>query len=178
MFNKIKLLLKRWKQRHIIKKEFAQFEGSHEELPLGEQFALKSFDTVELDWSGKRLKFVIGNINAVDLVFCGRFPNIHATLINDLLKRQGELSKETEMEVDIAKLQKEEDLFNEEICKKTLIKPSYNELYESMISLKKKLNIDFNPTSIKEVFPSDFLQALQSYHFNRLLNIVKKNSEQ
>ena len=82
------------------------------------------------------------------------------------------------MDVDIVKLQKEEDLFNEEICKKTLIKPSYNELYESMISLKKKLNIDFNPTSIKEVFPSDFLQALQSYHFNRLLNIVKKNSEQ
>ena len=175
MFQKIKMFFRRWKQQRIIKKEFAQFELPQTELSLGEQFAYSSFNVVKLAWNGKMLKFVIGNINAIDLIFCGRFPNLHANFINELLRAKGDFSKETEQEVDIVKLQKEEADFDEELCKKTLIKPTYEELYNSMVKVRKSLSNEYEPTNIKEVLPNDFLQSLQTYHFNRLLEIVKKN---
>lgn len=177
MFQWIKNIFKRIKQWFIIRREFSHFASSHGELPLAEQFAYSTFDTVNLLWNGKKLKFVIGNINALDLVFCGRFPNIYFTFINSLLQAKGELNSETMKDVDIVKMQEEECVFFEELCKKTLIKPTYNELYEGVLKVKKSIDSSYSPSNIKEVFPFDFLTSLQAHHFNKLLNLVKKNVE-
>ena len=177
MLQRIKNFFKKLKQKWIIKREFSKFASSYEDLPLGEQFAMKTFDTVYLSWNGKKLKFVIGNINILDLIFCGKFPNIYFNYLNSLLKERGELNQETQKDVDIAKLQEEECSFFEELCKKTMIKPTYNELYESMIKIKKSLLVSYNPNNIKEVLPFDFLTSLQSYHFGKLFELVKKNVE-
>ncbi len=175
MFQKIKMFFRRLKQKRIIKKEFAKFSSSHEELPLVEQCAYSTFDTVNLLWNGKSLKFIIGSINALDLIFCGRYPNIYFNYINSLLQARGELNEQTMKEVDIIKMQEEECVFFEELCKKTLVKPTYNELYEGVIKVKKSIDSSYSPSNIKEVFPFDFLTSLQAYHFNKLLDLVKKN---
>ena len=176
MIKKIKNFFKKLRQKWIIRREFLKFASSNEELPLGEQFAFKTFDIVELLWNGKKLQFVIGNINVLDLVFCGRYPNIYFTYLNSLLREKGELNDENIKDVDIEKLQEEECVFFEELCKKTMIKPSYNELHDSMVKVKKEYIQGYEPKNIKEVFPSDFLIALQTHHFNKLFNLVKKNS--
>ncbi|MGP1520222.1 MAG: hypothetical protein ACTTIZ_01755 [Treponema sp.] len=175
MLKKIKRFFKSLKQKWIIHKEFSKFASSQEDLSLGEQFAFKTFDTVNLLWNGKLLKFVIGNINALDLVFCGKYPNIYFTYLNSLLQAKGELNDENMKEVDIVKLQEEEAIFFEELCKKTMIKPTYEELYNGMLKVKKSIDASYNPTNIKEIFPFDFLTSLQTYHFNKLFNLVKKN---
>ena len=128
MFQWIKNIFKRIRQWFIIRREFSRFASNHGELSLAEQFAYSTFDTVNLLWNGKKLKFVIGNINALDLVFCGRFPNIYFSYINSLLQARGELNQDNIKDVDIVKLQEEEAEFFKELCKKTLIKPTYNEL--------------------------------------------------
>lgn len=175
MFQWIKNIFKRIRQWWVIRREFSHFSSNHGELPLAEQFAYQAFDTVNLLWNGKKLKFVIGNINALDLVFCGRFPNIYFTYLNSLLQARGELNQENMKEVDIAKLQEEEAEFFEELCKKTLIKPTYNELYNGVIKVKKSVDPSYVPKNIKDVFPFDFLTSLQSYHFGKLFSLVKKN---
>lgn len=175
MFQWIKNIFKRIKQWVIIRREFSRFTSNHGELPLAEQFAYSTFDTVNLLWNGKKLKFVIGNINALDLVFCGRFPNIYFSYINSLLQARGELNQDNIKDVDIVKLQEEEAEFFEELCKKTLIKPTYNELYEGVLKVKKSIDSSYSPSNIKEVFPFDFLTSLQAHHFNKLFNLVKKN---
>ena len=176
-FRWIKKIFKRIWQWWIIRREFSHFNSSHGELPLAEQFAYSSFDTVNLSWNGKKLKFVISNINALDLIFCGRFPNIYFNYINSLLQAKGELTQENMKEVDIVKMQEEECVFFEELCKKTLVKPTYNELYEGVVKVKKSIDSSYSPSNIKEVFPFDFLTSLQAYHFNKLLDLVKKNVE-
>lgn len=176
-FSWIKKIFKRIWQWWIIRREFSHFNSSHGELPLAEQFAYSSFDTVNLSWNGKKLKFVISNINALDLIFCGRFPNIYFNYINSLLQAKGELTNENMKEVDIVKMQEEECVFFEELCKKTLVKPTYNELYEGVVKVKKSIDSSYSPSNIKEVFPFDFLTSLQAYHFNKLLDLVKKNVE-
>lgn len=176
-FRWIKKIFKRIWQWWIIRSEFSHFNSSHGELPLAEQFAYSSFDTVNLSWNGKKLKFVISNINALDLIFCGRFPNIYFNYINSLLQAKGELTNENMKEVDIVKMQEEECVFFEELCKKTLVKPTYNELYEGVVKVKKSIDSSYSPSNIKEVFPFDFLTSLQAYHFNKLLDLVKKNVE-
>jgi len=175
MFQWIKNIFKRIRQWFIIRREFSRFTSNHGELPLAEQFAYSTFDTVNLLWNGKKLKFVIGNINALDLVFCGRFPNIYFSYINSLLQARGELNQDNIKDVDIVKLQEEEAEFFEELCKKTLIKPTYNELYEGVLKVKKSIDSSYSPSNIKEVFPFDFLTSLQAHHFNKLFNLVKKN---
>ena len=175
MFQWIKNIFKHIKQWVIIRREFSRFTSNHGELPLAEQFAYSTFDTVNLLWNGKKLKFVIGNINALDLVFCGRFPNIYFSYINSLLQARGELNQDNIKDVDIVKLQEEEAEFFEELCKKTLIKPTYNELYEGVLKVKKSIDSSYSPSNIKEVFPFDFLTSLQAHHFNKLFNLVKKN---
>lgn len=174
MLKKIKLFFRQLKQKRIINCEFKKFSTSHDDLPLGEQFAYSTFDTVTLSWNGKKLKFVIGSINALDLIFCGRFPNIYFNYINSLLQARGELDKDNINEVDIIKLQEEEAVFLEELCKKTMIKPSYDELYTAMIKVKKSLDLSYEPKNIKEVFPFDFLTEIQTYHFAKLFDLVKK----
>ena len=175
MFQWIKNIFKRIRQWVIIRREFSRFASNHGELSLAEQFAYSTFDTVNLLWNGKKLKFVIGNINALDLVFCGRFPNIYFSYINSLLQARGELNQDNIKDVDIVKLQEEEAEFFEELCKKTLIKPTYNELYEGVLKVKKSIDSSYSPSNIKEVFPFDFLTSLQAHHFNKLFNLVKKN---
>jgi len=175
MFQWIKNIFKRIRQWFIIRREFSRFASNHGELSLAEQFAYSTFDTVNLLWNGKKLKFVIGNINALDLVFCGRFPNIYFSYINSLLQARGELNQDNIKDVDIVKLQEEEAEFFEELCKKTLIKPTYNELYEGVLKVKKSIDSSYSPSNIKEVFPFDFLTSLQAHHFNKLFNLVKKN---
>jgi len=175
IIEKIKIFFKRIKQKWIIHKEFAKFSSSHEELPFAEQFAYSTFDTVNLSWNEKKLKFVVGNINALDLIFCGRFPNIYFNYLNSLLQARGELNNENMKEVDLAKLQDEECEFFQELCKKTLVKPTYEELYNGVVKVKKNLNPNYEPKNIKEVFPFDFLVSLQAYHFGKLFELVKKN---
>ncbi|MGP1438306.1 MAG: hypothetical protein ACTTKH_04465 [Treponema sp.] len=175
MIKKIKQFFKRMQQKKIIDKEFKNFEKDFSNLPIGEQFAMQTFDIVELLWNGKKLKFVIGNINALELITCGRFPNIMNTYNNENLKILEHLDEENRLEVDIKEVQKEESILYEELCRKTMIKPTYEEVYTSIIKVKKSLDVAFNPTSIKDVLPHDFLNALLNYHLNRILDTIKKN---
>jgi hypothetical protein len=101
----------------------------------------------------------------MELMQCGKFPNLFATYIKQFDdEKKEEVSKE-----QAAKIKAEQDAFLHELARKSMVEPTYVEAYEA---IKKRLPAYEEGD---EVIPKDFLLGLYAWYLRRFNEALKKN---
>lgn len=147
-------------------------------LSVAERLALASYDWVKLEWNGHKQDFLIKNINVTDMALCGKYPNIMLHFVKTA-KAEGLKIEDDDIEekLDYAELKKEEYSFYEEVARVSMLTPSFQEVYDAIINLRKQKGIEQKVESVRDVIPYDFLEDLFRYHMQRWELDIKKKSE-
>jgi len=132
---------------------------------LVESLAKQAGQVVELPWNGEKNTFEIHEVNFIELMSCGKFPNMLATFV----KTYSEKSDEKISEERAKEIKKEQDVFFHELARKSMINPPYAEVYEA---IKSRLpEYEEGDT----IIPQDFLLGLYSWYLRRFNELLKKN---
>nr|DAX65598.1 MAG TPA: hypothetical protein [Caudoviricetes sp.] len=134
-----------------------------------QRLALATCEWVELLWNGTKQKFFIHKTNFQELLTCGNFPNILYKFVNGITEAIGE--KDTAIsEIDLKKMQEEEEEFIVELAKKSMVTPTYQECYDAILKIR-----GISESSINDVIPKDFLSDLFLFYLTDWEQAVKKN---
>lgn len=177
LFNKIGIFFRRKQIEKSLKERIEEEKKTIPELPIAERLALASYDWVKLDWNGHKQDFLIKNINVTDMALCGRYPNIMLHFVKTAKAQGLQIEEDVEDKIDYAELKKEEYSFYEEIAKVSMLTPSFQEVYDAIIKLRKDKGIEQKIESVRDVIPYDFLEDLFRYHMQRWEQDIKKKSE-
>ena len=139
-----------------------------------ERLATLTCEWVRLSWNGKACEFLINNINVADLAVSGRYPNVIVYFMK-LAKQASQDAEEDDIDVDMKKVKEEEQALYEEVARQSMITPSFQETYDSILKVRKERGIEIKITCIRDVIPYDFLQELFKYHLERWVQGIKKN---
>ena len=130
---------------------------------------------MRLKWNGNEEEFLVNNLNVADLAVSGRYPNVIVYFMQ--LAKQESVSDEDELidVVDMSKVKEEEQALYEEVAKQSMVSPSFQEVYNSILKMRRERNIEVDVKTITDVMPYDFLQDLFKYHLERWVKMIKKN---
>lgn len=177
LINKITEYLKRKSIEKKAKIEIQKEKNELANLSFANRLALASYDWVKLDWNGQKEEFLIKNINVTDMALCGKYPNIMLHFIRTAKSEGLKLDDDNiEEKIDYAQLKKEEYSFYEEIARVSMLTPSFQEVYDAIINLRKTKGIETKIESVRDVIPYDFLEDLFRYHMQRWELDIKKKS--
>ena len=176
-FLKLKEKIKRQKIEKNLKKEIEKKKMQNESLPLQKRLALSTCSYVSLMWNGSLQEFLISSLNVIYLVMSGKFPNVMLSFAIELKERGASLDVEDEDKLDVKAMQQEQYALYEEVARRSMVSPTFNEVYESIIEMRKERNIDIKVETIRDVFPYDFLEDLYTYHLKKWETDLKKKSE-
>ena len=149
-------------QKRKIKKEMKNKTGA----TFAETLAKSMTNIVDLPWNGQMMPFEIHEISFMDLMQCGKFPNLLASYIKPFEEegKKEELSKE-----EVQKIKKEQDDFFHELARKSMVSPTYAEAIEAI----RKYIPAFEEGD--SVIPRDFLLGLYGWYLRRFNDALKKN---
>ena len=139
-----------------------------------EQLITSRCKWLELYWNGQLKKFLIYQIDFPELLACGRFPNVLYTMCKGLgnaLKMEVPPVPES----DLKALAEEEKIFNQELVKKSLVNPTYEQLAEG--ARKKLPQLAPEDITFDVVIPKDFTTSLYYWYLNEWAEGLKKKSE-
>ena len=136
-----------------------------------QRLALATCEWVELLWNGTKQKFFIHKTNFQELLTCGNFPNILYKFVNGITEAIGEKDAAIS-EIDLKKMQEEEEEFIVELAKKSMVTPTYQECYDAILKIR-----GISESSINDVIPKDFLSDLFLFYLTDWERTVKKNLE-
>ena len=142
--------------------------------PASERLAMGTCEWVRLNWNGKKEEFLINNINVADLAVSGRYPNVIVYFMQ-LAKEATDISEDFDDALDMAKVKEEEQALYEEVARQSMMSPSFQEVYDSILKLRKERNVEREVKCVRDVIPYDFLQDLFKYHLDRWVQGIKKN---
>lgn len=156
-----------------IKKAVQQAKQEKSET-YAEQLIASRCKWLKLYWNGEEKEFLIYQIDFPELLACGRFPNV----LYGMCKGLGNALK---MEVppvpesDLKALAEEEKIFNQELVKKSLVNPTYEQLAEG--ARKKLPQLAPEDITFDVVIPKDFTTSLYYWYLNEWAEGLKKKSE-
>ena len=176
LINKIKDYFKRKKIEKKAKEKIENEKNNLANLSLANRLALSSYDWIKLEWNGHKEEFLIKNINVTDMALCGKYPNIMLHFIKTAKNEGLNLEDENIEKIDYKELKKEEYAFYEEIARASMLTPSFQEVYDAIINLRKNKGIETKIENIRDVIPYDFLEDLFRYHMSRWEENIKKKS--
>ncbi len=167
MFSRIKNFFKTKRAIKKIKKE-------NKALPYAEKLVADTCRWLNLYWSGKKRKFLIHKVDFIELLTSGRFPNVLFRLTKGLTEILSEDTPEIP-EADLKQMADEEEIFMQELVKKSLVEPSYKELEAAT---KKQLKyLEDDAIFFKTVIPEDFTKDLFLWYVKDWEETLKKKSE-
>ena len=175
LISKIKLKLARWQLKRKARNEIEKQKLEWYTRPTSERLAIGTCEWVRLKWNGNEEEFLINNLNVADLAVSGRYPNVIVYFMQ--LAKQESASDEDELidPVDMNKVKEEEQALYEEVARQSMVSPSFQEVYDSILKMRRERNIQVDVKTIKDVMPYDFLQDLFRYHLERWVAMIKKN---
>lgn len=141
-----------------------------------ERLAYSTYSWVELLWNGHKEKFLINNINVVEITASGKYPNIMLSFI-ERIKEMGANVDNKDLEIDTQKMVAEQYQLYEEVARKSMVNPSFDEVYNAIIKMRAERGFLEETLTVSDVIPSDFLIALYNYHIERWTETIKKKSE-
>lgn len=145
-----------------LKKSFSKSYGA----TVADQLAKKSSQPVMLAWNGDRVPFEIHEVNFLELMNCGKFPNLLLSFVKHLAKEKAE-----DATVDVERLKQEQLDFYHELARKSMVTPRYQEVFDS---IKARLP-EYEEGDA--VIPIDFLQDLYKWYLRNFSAQLKKNLE-
>ncbi|PIE98631.1 MAG: hypothetical protein CR988_02400 [Treponema sp.] len=167
MSSKIKNFFKTKKTIKKIKKE-------NKDLPYAEKLVADTCRWVNLYWSGQKRNFLIHKIDFIELLISGRFPNVLYRLTKGLTEILNEDTPEIP-EVELKKMADEEEIFMQELVKRSLVEPTYKELEEAT---KKQLKyLEDDAIFFKTIIPEDFTKDLFLWYVKNWEETLKKKSD-
>lgn len=172
IINRIKLMLARWQLDRKSKNELEKRKIDWYSRPISERLAMGTCEWVKLKWNGHQEEFLINNLNVADLAVSGRFPNV---IVYFMKLAKTEEDDDPILEVDMKKVKEEEQELYEEVARKSMVNPTFQEVYDSIINIRKERKLEIKVECIKDVIPYDFLQDLFKYHLERWVEGIKKN---
>lgn len=134
-------------------------------LSLAETLAESSCKTVLLPWNGVMSPFKIREVNFMEIIGSGKYPNILFSFTKHLVK-----DKENTPETDVESLKKEQDSFMKELARKSMVEPTYQECFDAIV---KRLP-DYADGD--DVIPADFLQGLYAWYLRAFTELLKKKT--
>lgn len=165
----LKRFFEKRKRQKEINRRISEWEKEHTPKNPAELMAEKTCRWVELLWNGEKQKFLIYQINFLELLHCGRFPNVVFQFINNIAK-EFENPEATE-KADLQRFKEEREEFLIELAERSMVMPTYRECYDAILKMR---NIKEDDTS--NVIPSDFLQDLFLFYITEIETNLKKNS--
>lgn len=134
-------------------------------LSLAETLAESSCKTVLLPWNSIMSPFKIREVNFMEIIGSGKYPNILFSFTKHLVKDK----KETP-ETDVESLKNEQDLFMKELARKSMVEPTYQECFDAIVArLPDYADGD-------DVLPADFLQGLYAWYLRSFTELLKKKT--
>ena len=175
IINKIKMRLARWRLERRAQRQIERQKLEWYSRPTSERLAIGTCEWVRLKWNGNEEEFLVNNLNVADLAVSGRYPNVIVYFMQ--LAKQESASDEDELidPVDMNKVKEEEQALYEEVARQSMVSPSFQEVYDSILKMRRERNIQIDVKTIKDVMPYDFLQDLFKYHLERWVAMIKKN---
>ncbi len=166
-------MIKKIKRYFKIKKELRKIKKENKNLSYAEKLVKNSCKWVKLYFHGEKNEFLIHKINFVELLQCGRFPNILYRFTEGMLSVLKEDAPEMP-KCDLEKMADEEEVFIHELVKKSLVVPTYEEL-EAAARAQLKYSDD-DPILFKTVIPEDFSKSLFLWYIADWEKDLKKKS--
>ncbi len=165
----IKNIISFFKIKRAVRKAEKQTGGTY-----ADTLAAETCQWVSLFWAGKKRKFLIHKVNFVELLMCGRFPNVLYRFTKGLTNIFNKDVPEIP-EADLKTMADEEEIFMQELVKKSLVEPTYQELEEA--THKKLKHLEDDALFFKTVIPKDFIDDLFLWYVSDWEEQLKKKSE-
>ena len=174
LINKIKknIARKRIQAEAIERIEKEKYEWYNR--PVSERLAMGTCEWVHLNWNGHREEFLINNLNVADLTVSGRYPNVIVYFMQLAKQSSDDEDEKIVEEIDMKKLKEEEQALYEEVARQSMVNPTFQEVYDSILKMREERGIKVEVKCIKDVIPYDFLQDLFRYHLEKWVNTIKK----
>jgi hypothetical protein len=137
---------------------------SRKKKPVIDRLIEKTTKIVNLLWNGNDEPFEIYEVNFMELMGCGKFPNLLATFVSVFSKDKEDIDEEKAKTI-----KKEQEEFYHELAKKSMVNPSYKEVSEA---IKAKMP---SYTEGDNIIPVDFLMGLYRWYLQRFSEVLKKN---
>lgn len=174
------MILDKIKKYFLIKKAHKKAEEEEKrfnKLPQLERLAYSTYSWVSLNWNGHKEKFLINNINVVEITASGKYPNIMLSFI-ERIKDMGANVDDKDLEIDTQKMVAEQYQLYEEVARKSMVNPTFDEVYNAIVNMREARGFVDKAVCVSDVIPSDFLIDLYNYHIERWSANIKKKSEQ
>jgi len=176
IINRIKTIFIKWRAERRARSEIEKRKLEWYSRPVNEKLAMGTCEWVPLAWNGGKEEFLINNLNVADLAVSGRYPNVIVYFMQ--LAKDAVKSKDDDQmfcEVDMQKVKEEEQLLYEEVARQSMMSPTFQEVYDSIIKMRKERGVELEVRCVRDVIPYDFLQDLFRYHLARWVSGIKKN---
>jgi len=151
-----------WKTKRAIAKRIADTAGK----TFAEQLAEKAYTDVQLLWNGNKVPFKIHEVNFMEILNCGKFPNLFLSYAKSFVKDKDDKPISQE---DAEKVKNEQNAFMHELAKKSMVSPTYQECFNAIV--KSLPAYEEGDT----VIPNDFLAELYLYYMKAFSEMLKKN---
>lgn len=174
------MIIDKIKKYFLIKK--AHKKAMEEERRIGglsqvERLAYSTYSWADLSWNGHKERFLINNINVVELTASGKYPNIMLSFIERIKELGANVDKE-DLKVDTQKMIVEQYQLYEEVARKSMVNPTFDEVYNAIVKMREAKGFTDKAINVNDVIPNDFLVDLYNYHIARWTDTIKKKSDE